>query len=974
MMLRGDASRRAGGRAAFLAAVAVTALSLGLLVPQSASAQQQDPPTTDDSGKPQAKADAQPAAAQPAEAQSAGAQPGEVVVTGIRAGLAQSIAMKRNSLSIVEAITAEDIGRLPAPSIAESLAQIPGLAAQRVGGQAQIISIRGFPPDFTATFLNGRPQASSGYNRAVEFDQYPAELVGRVEVYKTPNLDLAGMGLSGTTDLQTVRPLDYGHRVLAANVLGVVSGAGHVNPDVSNKGFKANATYIGQFAGDTIGLAIGYAHIDQPSVTRHVKNWFYGSPIGTPVTPAAAADDNYMGGAEIYAFSRRQVRDGVTGTLEFKPSDVVHDVIDVYYSRYKQTEVMRGAEWFSAPWAPGAGDTTGAFSNIGTSRYQGTDFATTGTYGNFVPILLDQYNTHNDSLLSLANRLEVTPSDRLKLALDASYSRAHARESYSELYAGYGTGGSAPDAIGYTNDAMAFDWTTDGSRYPTFRPGLNYADPARVSLGDRAPWGGWQHDALIHAPDVKQSILAIDAGGEYRLGGGFFSSLHFGVNYQHTTKDKFVDEYNLFLKNGRAETLVDPTYLRDPTSLGFAGFGNVLAFDLPAVLSRYYDTQMITDTNHYAKAWSVTEDLVTLRAKLVIDHGRLRGDVGTQLVFAKQKSTGTSTVTGPDGSVSDPMPMNGSASTVDFLPNLNLTYDLNDSGLKLRFAAGRTMVRPRMEDMRASYQTTLGAPPCTVPGSTTPNPQYACFSGSGGNPKLKPWRATAIDLTLEKYFGGASYLALAGFYKKLDSYIYNQILPYDYSTVPQQGKNTLPAGTTVYTGGTFVMPANAPSGSVWGLEVSGALELKKLTRLLDGFGIIANYSHNESNVSINDASIGSIPMPGNSSDVYSLTGYYERGGFQARANYRFRARYLGEVVQLFANTGYSYVMADRQFDAQIGYNFPQGSPLAGLGVTVQGLNLLDSPYRTTMAYNGISMPETYEKYGATYLAGFSYKF
>ena len=121
---------------------------------------------------------------------------------------------------MVEAVSAEEIGKLPDVSIAESIARLPGITAQRVGGRAEIISIRGFSPDFTTVLLNGRQQASSGFNRAVEFDQYPSELMGSVVVYKTPDASIAGMGLAGTVDLRTIRPLEYGKRAIALNLRG----------------------------------------------------------------------------------------------------------------------------------------------------------------------------------------------------------------------------------------------------------------------------------------------------------------------------------------------------------------------------------------------------------------------------------------------------------------------------------------------------------------------------------------------------------------------------------------------------------------------------------------------------------------------------------------------------------------------------------------------------------------------------------
>ena len=130
-------------------------------------------------------------------------------MTGIRAGIESAISVKRDSTSIVEAISAEDIGKLPDVSIAESIARLPGLAAQRVAGRAQVISVRGLSPDFSTTLLNGREMVSTGDNRSVEFDQYPSELVSGVTVYKTPDAGLVGQGLSGTMDMQTVRPLSY---------------------------------------------------------------------------------------------------------------------------------------------------------------------------------------------------------------------------------------------------------------------------------------------------------------------------------------------------------------------------------------------------------------------------------------------------------------------------------------------------------------------------------------------------------------------------------------------------------------------------------------------------------------------------------------------------------------------------------------------------------------------------------------------
>ncbi|MDH5332163.1 MAG: TonB-dependent receptor plug domain-containing protein, partial [Aquincola sp.] len=164
--------------------------------------------------------------AQAGPSTAAGTDTQTITVTGIRRGIENAINVKKNQDSIVEAVSAEDIGKLPDSSIAESIARLPGLAAQRVNGRATEVNIRGLSGDFANTLLNGREQTSTGNNRSVEFDQYPSELLSAVLVYKTPDAALVGQGLSGTIDLQTVRPLSYPQRVIALNVRGEKNGKG----------------------------------------------------------------------------------------------------------------------------------------------------------------------------------------------------------------------------------------------------------------------------------------------------------------------------------------------------------------------------------------------------------------------------------------------------------------------------------------------------------------------------------------------------------------------------------------------------------------------------------------------------------------------------------------------------------------------------------------------------------------------------
>ena len=319
-----------------------------------------------------------------------------IVVTGIRRSIQTSVNTKRNNQSIVEAVSAEEIGKLPDISIAESIARLPGLAAQRVGGRAQSISIRGLAPDFTTTLLNGRQQASSGDNRAVEFDQYPSELLSSVVIYKTPDANISGFGLSGTADLRTVRPLDFKERTVAVNLRGEVNTGGRLNQDVNDQGWRGSVSYIDKLTPE-LGIAVGVAYIDSPSQTRHTSLYNYEQfcPGGEDwclflrdqISPDSADLAFFPTGQEIFSRSKTNKRLAGIGIVEWEPSDRVHTILDLYYSRFKQRETMRGAQWFDNLWV----DNTN-YTNAQTADHDGALVALQGTATNIAPQLRNDYN------------------------------------------------------------------------------------------------------------------------------------------------------------------------------------------------------------------------------------------------------------------------------------------------------------------------------------------------------------------------------------------------------------------------------------------------------------------------------------------------------------------------------------------------------------------------------------------------------
>lgn len=933
-------------------------------------------------------------AEEPADENAVVEDDGEIIVTGLRYGLATSLNTKREELSIVEAVSAEDIGKLPDVSIAESISRLPGLTTQRVNGRAQVISIRGMAPDFSTTLLNGRQQASSGDNRGVEFDQYPSELLSSVVVYKTPDASISGMGLSGTADMRTVRPLAYGKRAIALNLRGEMNSGGKLNADMRHYGGRFSASYIDQNEAGTLGWAVGVAYLDAPSQTRHYKAYAY-EVFGRPtlISPDSADNALFLNGQEIFATSRQNKRAAAIGVLEWQPNDVTHLTADMYYSKFKQREVTRGAQWFSNVWADSQ-----QFTNVQASDVGGSLVALAGTNTGVAPQLRNDYNTRDDKLFSAGLNGEFNMTDQLAFIADLSYSSNKRDESITETYAGFGC--CATNLTQNANrvfDNISWDITDMLSGgFPTYGNGLNYADASRVSLGDRAPWGGWGHDGQTKEPHVKEDVYAIDLGFEYETDGGFFEQFDVGVNFTKREKTKRVDEFDLMLKNGRLQSLVASDHLVDATSLGFAGFGDVLAVDLRTAVPAYFDKIVFINNDTFNKAWGIDEEVLTLRAKATINSGNLRGNIGVQVVNQRQQSSGSAINATLTPRVVTPV--NVSAKYTDILPSLNLIYDLG-GGHRIRLAAAKVMARPRMDEMRASFIPSFPRTPCT-PTAQVPTPcvvgveRTGLWSATGGNAKLEPWRAKAIDLAYEWYIDKTSYISIAGFYKDLDSYIYTQRQIFDFSGLPippssiqtPTNPNGLPAGVPVSPLGQIDQPANGKGGSIKGIEVSGALGFGKLTSMLDGFGVIGSYSYTKSNLhpsnSTNPTTVQATRIPGLSGNVYTLTGYYEKDGFQVRGAYRYRSAFKGEVTQLFATRGVTEILADKDVSAQIGYTFQEGSSLAGLGMLFQVNNLTDSAYRTrigtdgggTRTSDGSFLPETYEKYGRQFLFGINYRF
>ncbi|RTL34180.1 MAG: TonB-dependent receptor [Burkholderiales bacterium] len=861
-----------------------------------------------------------------------------VTVTGFRASLESSISTKRNADAIVESVSAEDIGKLPDVSIADAISRLPGLTAQRVAGRASVISIRGMAPRYGVTLLNGREIVSTGDNRAVEFDQFPSELINGADILKTPDPALAVQGLSGTINMKTLRPLDLGKTQAVVSARLERNSNGALNPEISATGNRLSASYVTQSADRTWGAAVGFAHLDSPNQEKHYKSWWWANTNnwGAPL-PGVPADAVALQGFELGVASSRQKRDGLMGVLEYKPNAQFHSTLDLYYSKFDQEEARRTvmsdmSTWSGATW-----------SGTQVTTVNGDKIATSGTVNNTTPVALTTYNKRQDDVRAVGWNSELRVAD-WKLVSDLSWSKAKRKEQNAELQAG------SLDRVSLGPVHIA---TGDGRS--TFAPTFDFGDASKVYLRDPAGWG---RDGRSQFPKVGDQAKALKLSASRNFE-SWLSSVEGGLLYSERDKDMNRTEVNYNLKNARAPMLIPANLLRAPTNLDFAGSPiRMVNFDLPSALG-LYDVVPTSADQAPGRIWQVHEKVTTAYVKLGFDVEAgvpLHGNVGLRAVHAKQWSNGLFW----NSKTNSTDPATGGTSYTDVLPNLNLTADLTPNTL-LRFGLAKVMARPNMEDMRAGF--------AGISVSTT---EPHLWSANGGNPKLEPWRADATDLSLEHYLDKRSYVALAAFHRNIKNFVYSQSIDFDFTGFPN------PTAFTPYSNiGTLSTQANGKGGMIAGTEVSGVLDGSLISKSLDGIGVQLGFSKTRS--SLHEGNDLTKPLDGLSGIVGNFTVYYERDNFSARIGSRHRSPFVTTVRGTFGENVPSMISGETVVDAQFGYSFESG-PLKGLSLTLQVNNLTDEPYRTRVGVStgsadpNATLPERYTSYGRQFLIGGSYKF
>lgn len=798
----------------------------------------------------------------------------DIVVSGIRRSIAQSLDQKRNAISVVDVITAEDIGKLPDNNIAESMSRIPGVQISRRDGEGNTFAIRGL--DLNRVEINGRSFTGPNQSATPALQSLNPEILASVEVIKSPTADRIEGALGGTVNLKTRRPLDSDKNLAAGRIQGSFGDL------VDKLSYRASGLVSHQFADGRFGILGAVVYGETKGIAQGFSTGGWRTVTGQPGV--------YQPNRVVSQIEARHDRKlTANGAIQWKPDDDTDIVLEGTYSNFKVDRRLSYYQTLLTP-TPALGQTASLVNP--TILADGT--LAKATFNNVTLRPLAYFALTDFESLNLGTTLK-RQFGNLTLVAEGSYSK------------GTGTDGQtgAPFTFVMANSRnnitnVTYDLTTSRT-HPDYALSSNYDVNNPQAFQLFSLFDGQ------NLSDNKGYDGKIDL--QYEFDDGVLKSLKTGFRAEriqlYAVNPQSTPAVNAAMlaaadKNGdgviRPDELPALNYNNQYSGNFLPGIaGNFSRDFLTGVVDPVTGRQNIGVGNPAANPSSVkdvTQDTYAGygMADLAAEIGsiRIRGNLGARYVVTHRTSAGFAVLTGVATPVSSKSKFNY------FLPSGNLAVDLTDN-LVLRVSAAKVIARPPLD--------------LVGPGRVI---NQVNFSATAGNPLLRPFEAFQKDVTLEWYFGQASLLSVALFDKDINSFTTQTVTPI---TIDVFG---------VPTAGTLSQPQNGQDGKVRGFELNYQHALRFLPAPFDGLGIQANYTYATSDTPVADElNPGkTLPLANLSKNSYNLVGYYEDDRLSMRVAYSYRSKYL-QTVQSASLGGSIYRDSYGQLDLSGTYNISQ---------------------------------------------------
>ena len=888
-----------------------------------------------------------------AAAQDAGTAATEldaVTVTGYRASVEKALDIKRGETGMVDAIVAEDIGKFPDSNLAESLQRIPGVVITRDGGEGRNISVRGLGPDFTRVRINGLEalstvgssdgQGGTNRGRGFDFNVFASDLFSQLIARKTASADVEEGSLGATVDLRTARPFDYDGLTIVGNVqAGYNDASQSAMPRFA--GLIANSWADGKFGAL---LSVAYSERETVEEGTGTVRWAGGTTNGG-FNPASTFKDALRSDVYSPRFPRYtlmehdQKRLGVTGALQFKPSDRTTFSLDALYSKIdaKRDEKYIEANGLSKSSADGKKE---ILVNDGEVRN-----------GALVYAQMDNVDIRAE------NRHDEWSTEFYQVSLDGE----HRLSDNFTITGKVGTSRSKhenPIQATIMMDKLnvqgySYDYRGNANK-PVFNYGIDPTDPNGWTLSTVR----LRQNYVSNDFDNGQLEFSWAIAPSFTLEGGIQAK---NFRFDSIERRRAATETNVPTFNG---SKIVPADMTEQASLqGMSGSpGKWVVPNFDAIVNAY---GILNGTGDYAlvdyaaSMRSVTEQDrgAWLMGTFGFDIGSVpvSGNIGARYVKTKQSSTGVATASGTPISTTVGREYN------DFLPSLNLVAEITPDFL-IRFGAAKVMSRPGLGSL--------------TPGVTV-NVSGSARTVSGGNPMLDPIRAKTADLGFEWYFNAGAMLGVAVFYKDIESFIQNTRESRIYS---QSG---LPAnlldGTTASVTDEFVftVPINTPGGDLTGVEFNYTQPFTFLPGKWSNLGMQLNYTYVESKIQYltsSGAAAQKTDLTGLSKNAWNATLFYEGERWSGRVSATNRDDYLIQVP----GTEAGFNSAAQGVHGQSGTTFLDASIRYRISdqleISLEGANLTNEAQESWVSNPSVSLPLEYSETGRQYTLGLRYKF
>jgi iron complex outermembrane receptor protein len=903
-------------KALLCASVAVVALSgLSPAMAQTTTAGQGR-----DAPKPTTASDqnANPASPQPSVQESPTEQNEAIVVTGLRRSLESAQAIKRNSDGIVDAIVAEDIGKLPDTFASSALQRVAGVAVTRGGGESAGVTVRGLP-DLTTTY-NGR-QIFTAEGRYVQIQDFPAGTVAALEVYKSGLANQIEGGIAGAINVRGRRPFDFSGFELSGSLNAVLSQQSEkIVPNgnllisdrwdtgLGEMGLLLNASYVGiNFLDSTReqSLVIGTTNAGNAP----------GAPAGLRFPDAQG---NFLGYGARY-------RPSANAAFQWKPTPELEIYADALYQGFRSKDYNR---WMFIP-------IFGAITLSNVTTIPGTNQISTATVSNAVRPdgYTGSFNGKTDTYQ--AGGGAIWKRDRLEISADVAYTDSqYTADLVNVDYA------AARSPV----RNVQFEVPQDGGPSQTF-VNFSLADPANFISR-----GLYQELTVVNGKDWQAR-----ADLSYDLDIGFLKRLQFGVRYDDRKAGR--DFGNFYVNNeGRGIPMTSLPGADVRTSLpGFTyneAQPNVFyaAITRDSIRNNLVALRSFFGTPAGAPAFNPFENF-RANEKSYAAYGQLKygfdlgstvidGLVGLRAIKTKTSVTGFASISGVMG------PIAAQNDYVDYLPNVSARIAFTDK-LQLRLAYTQTRTRPNFFDLRPTL--TLGQPVVLAPGDPCLLPANAntevCIErqrrgGGGGNPYLKPLTSDNYDASLEYYFSRTGSFTAALFRHDANGFL---------ATVDNR-----------YTDPTYgpvriTQPVNLGHTRLQGAEVSftSFLDIDGLPEWAKGFGIQANGTYIDAKGDLQPnfaATYNNQPQAfrGVSKWAGNIVALYERPMFSARLAYNYRSKFVSfyslEALDPIAHPVIEKGRGQLDFSTSI-------TPLPNVTIAFDVVNVLGNPLQRTRQYD-----------------------